>query len=101
MHWSQLVGGDVVISPPRPWQERINRSGIEPVPRIDEPVDPAVVGELLERIPEFGRAWREDGLSLDELDSFGATRRTLRQFIGACADLAALVRDFVIPDPDR
>ena len=101
MHWSQFVGGEVVISPPRAWQERINRSGIPVARRIDDPVDPAVVGELLERLPEFGRAWREDGLSLEEFDTFGSTRRTLRQFIGACADLAALVRDFVVPNPDH
>ena len=25
MHWSELVGGDVVISPPYPWQVRINK----------------------------------------------------------------------------
>jgi transaldolase len=36
-----------------------------------------------------------------EFDTFGATRRTLRQFIGACADLSALARDFMIPNPDH
>jgi len=34
-------------------------------------------------------------------DSFGATRRTLRQFIAAVADLDALVRDFLLPNPDK
>src|SRR3954453_19858567 len=38
MHWSQLVGGDVVISPPYEWQVRLNAIGIDPVSRIDEPV---------------------------------------------------------------
>jgi transaldolase len=42
----------------------------------------------------------EDGLAIDEFDSFGSTRRTLRQFIGACADLDALVRDVMLPNPD-
>src|SRR3954468_8127316 len=28
MHWSQFVGGDVVISPPFDWQVRLNASGI-------------------------------------------------------------------------
>src|SRR5437870_9058886 len=101
MHWSQLIGGDVVISPPHAWQVRINASGIAAVPRIDEPVDPGIVGELQERFPDFRRAYTEGGLGVDEFDGYGATRRTLRQFIGAVADLDALVRDFVVPNPDK
>ena len=38
---------------------------------------------------------------MDEFDGYGATRRTLRQFIAAVADLDALVRDFVVPNPDK
>ena len=26
MHWSELIGGDVVISPPHAWQKRFNKS---------------------------------------------------------------------------
>ncbi|MCZ4496788.1 MAG: talB, partial [Thermoleophilia bacterium] len=55
MHWSQLVGGDVVISPPFGWQQRLNASGIEPTPRIDEPVDEGVLAALLEHFAEFRR----------------------------------------------
>ncbi len=101
MHWSEFVGGDVVISPPHAWQVRLDRSGIAPVPRIDEPVDSALVGELQERFPEFRRAYAEGGLSVDEFDAYGATRRTLRQFVAAVADLGALVRDVLVPNPDK
>jgi len=101
MHWSQLIGGDIVISPPHAWQVRINASGISPVPRIDDPVDPGIVGELQERFPDFRRAYTEGGLSVEEFDGYGATRRTLRQFIAAVADLDALVRDFLVPNPDK
>jgi transaldolase len=101
MHWSELVGGDVVISPPFEWQVRFNASGITPEPRIDVPVDPRVVATLYEKIPDFRRAYDPDGLTVGEFDSFGATRRTLRQFLAATADLEALIRDVVVPDPDR
>src|SRR6202034_3476255 len=37
MHWSQFIGGDMVISPPFSWQVRFNASDIEVRPRIDEP----------------------------------------------------------------
>jgi len=100
MHWSQLVGGDVVISPPFSWQVRLNKSGIEPVPRMDEPVNPDVVAELYAKLADFRRAYDEDGLSPDEFLSFGATRRTLRQFLAATDDLEWLVRDTVLPNPD-
>jgi transaldolase len=101
MHWSQLVGGDVVISPPFDWQVRLNASGIEPLPRIDEPVADAVLGTLYEKFPEFRRAYDADGMAIEEFEQFGATRKTLRQFLTACNDLEGLVRDVLLPDPEK
>src|SRR3954454_19659962 len=66
MHWSQLVGGDVVISPPFAWQQRLNASGIDPVPRIDEPVTREVVDALYGKVAEFRRAYDPDGLTVTE-----------------------------------
>jgi len=100
MHWSQLVGGDVVISPPFGWQQRLNRSGIDPVPRIDEPVAPDVIDALYRHVTEFRRAYEPDGLTIHDFDAFGATRRTLRQFLGATAELESVVRDVLLPNPD-
>jgi len=100
MHWSELIGGEVVISPPYAWQVRFNASDISVQPRIEEPVPQKVVEELLRRFPDFQRSYEENGLSVAEFDSFGPTRRTLRQFIGACHDLDGLVRDVMLPDPD-
>jgi transaldolase len=100
MHWSELVGGDVVVSPPFPWQTRFNRSGIAPVPRMDRPVDPRLLEPLQSCFADFRRASEEGGLSTAEFDSFGPTRRTLRQFLSASSDLAAMVRDVMVPNPD-
>ncbi|HXZ40256.1 MAG TPA: transaldolase family protein [Terriglobales bacterium] len=100
MHWSELIGGDIVISPPYSWQIRFNASDIEVRPRIDQPVDPRIVDELSRKFADFGRAYTEGGLSIEEFDSFGPTRRTLRQFIAACHDLDGLVRDFLLLNPD-
>jgi transaldolase len=85
---------------PHAWQVKFNASSIEVRPRIDEPVDAAIVGELLERVPDFGHAYEPDGLEVDAFDRFGATVRTLRQFMTASDDLVAAVRDFVVPNPD-
>ncbi len=100
MHWSEFIGGDVVISPPYSWQIRFNASDIEVRSRIDRPVDPNIVEELSRKFGDFRRAYTEGGLLLEEFDSFGPTRRTLRQFIAACHDLDGLVRDFMLPNPD-
>lgn len=101
MHWSELVGGDVVISPPFDWQVKFNASGIRPEPRIDVPVAPQILDTLYDRIPDFRRAYEPDGMQIAEFDGFGATRRTLRQFLAANADLEALIRDVVVPNPDK
>jgi len=101
MHWSEFIGGDVVISPPCPWQKRYNASDIEVVNRIDTPVDPRIVDTLLSKFPDFERAYTENGLSHEEFDTFGSTRRTLRQFITACAEMNGIVRDIILPNPDK
>ncbi len=63
LHWTELVGGDVVMTIPHAWQVRFNNSGIDPVDRIDVPVDQAIVDDLLRRVPDFARAYEPDGLS--------------------------------------
>ena len=98
MHWSELVGGDLVISPPFKWQKIINASDYKVEPRIDEPVAPQIMKTLLS-IPEFVRAYEPDGMTPEEFDTYGATVRTLRGFLQADADLDALVRDVIMPQP--
>jgi len=100
MHWSEMIGGEVVISPPYSWQVRFNQSDIEVVSRIDKPVGAEVVAELERKFGDFRRAYSENGIAIAEFDSFGPTRRTLRQFIGACHDLDGVVRDIMLPNPD-
>ncbi len=100
MHWSEFIGGDVVISPPYAWQLRFNASDVEVRNRIDDPVDPQIEEELSRKFLDFRRASTENGIAVGDFDAFGATRRTLRQFIAACGDLDSLVRDFMLPNPD-
>ena len=99
MHWSELIGADAVISPPSAWQKRFNAGDIPVRSRIDDPVEPEVVDLLLAHFPDFRRAYLEDGLTIEEFDTFAPTVRTLRQFIAACTDLAGLVRDVTLPEP--
>jgi transaldolase len=100
MHWSELIGGDVVISPPTAWQKRFAASDVTVRPRIDTPVDDAVVADLHRRFADFRRAYDADGLRVEQFDEFAPTRRTLRQFLAAGDDLRRLVRDVMLPNPD-
>ncbi len=100
-HWSELIGGDVVITLPSAWQKRFNASSVEVRPRMDDPVPPAFIAELQARIPDFVRAYEPDGLAVAEFDTFGATRRTLRSFIGSYHELLGQVTDALIPNPDK
>ena len=101
MHWSELIGGDVVISPPYAWQVRFNASDVTVEPRIDKPVDEGLLAELLRKFPDFRRAYEADGMTIPEFETFAPTRRTLRQFQAACHELEVLMRDFLLPDPDK
>ncbi len=101
LHWSELIGGDIVQTIPYEWQLLFNKSDIEVRKRMDDPVDPAVVEELYRKFADFRRAYDENGMTAEEFDRFGATVRTLRTFIGSYADLLACVRDFMLPDPDK
>ncbi len=100
MHWSELIGGDVVISPPSAWQKQFADSDITVVNRIDTPVDPAIVRDLSSRFPDFRLAYEEHLLGVDDFNAYPPTRRTLRQFLAAGADLNQLIRDVMLPDPD-
>jgi transaldolase len=100
LHWTELVGGDIIHTFPHAWQVRFNASGIAPVPRMDEPVDPALLEDLLGRVPDFRRAYEPDGMTPAEFASYGASARTLRGFIKAYHDLTGAIRDIVLPDPD-
>ena len=101
MHWSEFIGGNVVISPPFGWQKRLNASGIEPTHRLDDPVAPRIVEDLYDNFPEFRKAYDEDGLAPADFTDYGATRRTLRQFLAANTELESFVRDVTLPNPDK
>ena len=100
MHWSEFIGGDVVISPPHKWQVRYNASDVEVIPRIDKPVEPKIVDELLKKFVEFRKAYEEQGMQIEEFDDYGATVRTIRGFTQSCQQLSALIRDFMLPNPE-
>ena len=100
LHWSALIGGDVIITMPAVWQRRFNASSVEVRPRMDDPIYPAVLDELRRHFPDFVRAYEPDGLTPAEFDTFGPSARTLRAFIGSYHELLHQVGDALVPNPD-
>jgi transaldolase len=100
LHWSELIGGDVVLTIPYEWQLLFNASDIEVRPRIQLPVAPEIVETLYARFADFRRGYDVDGMAREEFDAYGATVRTLRGFIAAYHELVGLIRDFMLPNPD-
>jgi transaldolase len=95
-HWSEFIGGNVVISPPWHWQKRFNASDVTVENRMDTPVDPKIIAELGKKFVDFRRAYDEKGMTVEEFDGFGATIMTLSQFTRATTDLVAKIRDMML-----
>ncbi len=100
LHWSEFIGGDVVLTIPAAWQRRFNASSVEVRPRMDNPVPAAILDELTDQFVDFRRAYDPKGLAPNQFDTYGATARTLRTFLGSYYDLMTFIRDLRLPNPD-
>jgi transaldolase len=101
MHWSEFIGGDLILTIPYEWQLLYNSSDIEVKERMHNPVDEKIIKSLYSHFEDFRKAYDEDGLKVDDFDLYGATARTLRGFISSYHELQAVIRDFMIPNPDN
>lgn len=95
-HWSEFIGGNVVISPPWHWQKRFNASDVTVENRMDTPVDPKIIAELEKKFDDFRRAYYENGMTVEEFDVFGSTVATLKQFCQATSKIIAKVQDLML-----
>ena len=95
-HWSEFIGGDLVLTIAYGWQKKINSSRIAVENRIDNPVRQEYVDTLYERFEDFRKAYDEDGMAAEKFDDYGATRKTLKSFLDGYAELAALIRGYML-----
>jgi transaldolase len=101
LHWSETIGGDIVMAMPHIWQRRFNASDVSPAPRMGDPVAPEILDAMYGKFEDFRRAYDEDGMKPEEFETYGATVRTLRSFIAAYDGVVHTVREFMLPDPDK
>lgn len=99
-HWSEFIGGDIILTIPYDWQLKINASDIEVVERMQNPVDPAIINEMLTKIPDFRKAYEPNGMTINEFDTYGATVRTLRGFVSSYHEVQGVIREIMLPNPD-
>ncbi len=79
-HMTELAGAEVVMSIHPTYQALLSAPDVLREVRIAEPI-PADVLQRLSAMPEFIRSFAPNGLAADEFCSYGATQRTLAQFI--------------------
>ena len=70
MHWSEFIGGDMIVSPTHQWQKRFNASDVAVVERMQNPVDAQIVDDLYRRFADFRRAYDETGMTVEEFTDF-------------------------------
>jgi len=93
LHWSELIGEDVILSIPYKWWKTFNASDVAPAATIAKPVDEAIVAELHRKFADFRRAYDVGGMRPGEFVHYGASVHTLNQFLGGYQKLLELVRE--------
>ena len=91
--WTEFIGGDISLTISHSWIKRFNASTIDIEKRIDNPVDPYIIKQLTDYISDFSKAYQPDGMVVEEFDIFGATRKTLMQFLGGYDELVTMIRE--------
>ncbi|MDR3590194.1 MAG: transaldolase family protein [Negativicutes bacterium] len=95
-HWSEFIGADMSLTITNQWIKRFNASDITVEKRIDKPVDPKIIEQLSTHIPDFNKAYKPDGMTAEQFETFGATSRTLLQFLGGYDELITIIRGVMI-----
>jgi transaldolase len=92
-HWKELISPHITQTIPFTWWKKFLHEEQPTTATLDVPVTPRVVSELLEKFPDFRKAYDVDGLAPREFDTFGPTVHTLTQFLNGYQSLVELVRE--------
>ena len=91
-HWSELIGGEISQTIPPVWIRRFVNSDVAVENRMDIPVDPGLIAQLKKHFPDFVKAYEPDGMTVEDFETYGATKRTLDQFLSGYDKMVAVVR---------
>ena len=93
MHWSELIGPNVILTMPYAWWKQFEASDLEVTATLERPVRPEVLRALRRKFKDFELAYNEGAIPPAAFASFGASVHTLNQFLGGFQDLLGLVRE--------
>jgi transaldolase len=92
-HFTEFVGGDVHITMNWKTIRELNEADAPVVSRIDAQDDPDAIAELREKIPDFRRAYDDDGLIVEEFEDYAPLQRFRNNFIDGCEAVKQAVAD--------
>lgn len=94
-HWLEFIGADMVLTIPYEWQVKYNQSAYEIKDYSAQPVAPSMLKKL-QMLPEFQKAYDENGLQPEEFQQYGAFVITMQQFLAGYDDLCRLIRGYMV-----
>lgn len=92
-HFTEMVGGEVCIT--INWEgtaDKLIATNPPVVYRLFNPVPQKVIDELMDKLPDFKRGYLEDGLDLQEFDSFGPVELFRHTFIDSWKKVVELAK---------
>lgn len=93
-HFTEMVGGKVCCT--INWEGTANRLLEQDPPvvyRLFNPVPQKVIDELIEKLPDFKRGYLEDGLEIEEFESFGPVGLFRNAFIKSWTRVSDLIEE--------
>lgn len=97
-HWEEFIGGDVSMTITAKYLKIFDNSNVEIRNTMDDPV-PACWLEELDKLPDFHRAYDEDGMTPAEFEHYGAFINTLEGFFKGYDTLVQLIRPYQFGSP--
>jgi transaldolase len=91
-HFTEMVGADVCIT--MNWQgqaDELLKLNQPVVSRFFNPVPELFVDELLEKVPEFARAYKANGLTVEEFGEYGPVEYFRHMFVHAWENATELI----------
>jgi transaldolase len=83
-HFTEMVGADVCITMNWDGQaEELLKQNLPVIPRFFNPLPDLYLNELLTKVPDFQRAYNEEGLTIEEYEHFGPVNYFRDIFVGA------------------
>jgi transaldolase len=93
-HFTEMVGGKVCCT--INWEgtaDQLLEQDPPVVYRLFNPVPQKVIDELMEKLPDFKRGYLEDGLEIEEFESFGPVNLFRSSFIKSWKRVLDLIRE--------